>query len=194
MLAMNTWCLTPQSCPLTPHTQPTLNPSKSSLKEKREVSSLLFTRFLSFSNWNWKVKHHRSEANDAKWEREQRGWRDGSAIKNTCCSCRGPYQIQFLAHRGSYPSIIPVPDPTLPLVSMAQTHIQEGPGILLTWHMIVANGGYRWYCFFIKDVVLSQDHVSCQIGVLEFHCYEKTLWPHQGLFFGGVVVREGLSV
>lgn len=38
------------------------------------------------------------------------GWRDGSAIRSTCCSCRTPGSDSQHLHGGSQPPITPVPD------------------------------------------------------------------------------------
>lgn len=42
------------------------------------------------------------------------GWKDGSVVKNTCCSYRGHGFKSQHPSDGSEPSIIPVPDDLMP--------------------------------------------------------------------------------
>ena len=76
--------------------------------------------FPAIKEWRWEFKYPWG------W-----GWGDGSEVKSTCCSCRGPRFSSQRPHGGPQPSVTPVPgDPSSPLKELthmihAHTHTQK---------------------------------------------------------------------
>ena len=60
--------------------------------------------------------------------KENVGWRHGSAIKSTHCSCRGPRFDPQLSHYDSQPSLTPTPGHLTLSDSMGTRHIDMHVG------------------------------------------------------------------
>ena len=59
--------------------------------------------FPAIKEWRWEFKYPWA------W-----GWGDGSEVKSTCCSCRGPRFSSQRPHGGPQPSVTPVPGDPMP--------------------------------------------------------------------------------
>ena len=100
------------------------------------------------------------------------GWRDGSVIKNTGCSCRGPRFSSQHPHGGSQPSVTPAPGNLMP---------SSG----LSWHPPTHTETPTYTHKQVKQNRRIQRNQGGEDGWLLLRTGERPLPMPQFLFWGG---------